>query len=117
MGFLTPILIRNDSAHQIKENSEEFAKRVYDVVCNFRPESLPLAHHCNAMESLGARHADVDRVIVVHGNTWVDLSSEACEIEKTDSVYISYLEDCLKIAKSAVSQLQKKLNELKKENR
>jgi hypothetical protein len=142
MGYLTPILIRNDSLGIIQD-SPETLKKIISACQNPDEGSLSLHYwtkppwwkfwekpkrmmsgDCNPMESLGTRHADISRVIVVSGNTWIDLSGEIWKHgnypnkeHREDETHFNYIVSCIKIAKETIKQLEtilKNTNILKK---
>jgi len=112
MGYLTPVLIRNDSLCSIKKNKDEAIEELIKASSSNKTMSHCVGCCANAMESPGTRHADINRVLVVHGNSWVDLSDNKWELERNDKVFIDYLRACVEIAERDVKLLKKKLKEL-----
>lgn len=71
MGYLTPILIRNDDANELLNNKmqKQICEKIYNATCDRHPQSIAFNYPkggvaCNAIESLGNAHADEQRVIV-----------------------------------------------------
>lgn len=113
MGFLTPILFRNDSVDHLKRHAEETMEQIFDACLDNKPRSLGVKGHCNPMESLGTQHADTARVIVVMGNTWLDISDIAYGNREKNSI-TNHEEGCFNIAADVIKRLRKKIKEWKK---
>jgi len=113
MGYLTPILIRNDSAHMLRDGKlqKQICKKLYYATVEYEASSISINYpgggvNINPIETLGTAHADVRRVIVISGNDWIDLSREAYkyDVEPTE-----YLRECLRIAERDVKTLKKRI--------
>jgi len=102
MGFLTPVLLYNDSIHELPEDPH-FPRRLYSAVMSGKDEDvfvrsyrptwfdkllkvfglyrMPKEHEWQGTSSfaqvLRSKHADDARVLVVYGNTWFDISDHA----------------------------------------
>lgn len=121
MGFLTPILFRNDSIHVLKNKKMQgqICEKIFSACCNREKRDIAFHHpeggiEVNPVISLGCKHADEQRTIVVFGNTWIDLSEQAWG--KLDSNHLDYLKDCIKIAKQDLAKLTKKIKALENGN-
>jgi len=95
MGFLTPILIHNDCVHIFKNKKlqKEICEKIYYACLLNKEKNISIAGYCNYIKSLGYKHADNSRVIVVHGNTWKDVTRESYKgigIDRIDDGYIEY---------------------------
>ena len=117
MGFLTPILIRNDAVHLFKDKKmqKQICEKLFYATCEREAGHISLHHpkggiDINPIETLGTRHADVQRVIVISGNGWVDLSEEVYGLSRTVQMSesnLNYLKGCLRIAQRDITQLKK----------
>lgn len=113
MGFLTPILVRNDGVSELEKYPEEAAQKILYASMEHQPQSITVGHHVNVMKSLGTAHADVPRTIVVYGNTWLDLDQAIRDLQETN-VPVSYVKNCLDQARSAIKRLEKALKKVEK---
>jgi hypothetical protein len=143
MGYLTPMLFRNDDIHMLKEDPEALDK-IYSACQTPRPTDISLQGNfrrkpwwafwkkkewgCScggAVESLGTRHADENRVIVVYGNTWSDISFEYVNRKfnkfdptvRMDKIMLDYLETCANIALDDAMALKKYITDYRKEHK
>lgn len=99
MGYLTPVLLYNDTAHMMKEDPY-FTKRLYSACAGdkssdvsarsyketFFDKVLAFFHlyrlpdpkkwqgSADCAQVLRSKHADEPRLILIWGNTWKDLS-------------------------------------------
>ena len=121
MGMLTPFLFRNDSIDALKNKKMQsrICEDIYDASME-RKSSIISFHYpkggidVNPIECLGTKHTDEQRTIVVSGNSWIDLSTEAWgDLTRTDDIFIKYLKSCLKTAQQDITRLKNKLKELK----
>ena len=143
MGYLTPILLRNDDIHLLKEDPlaldklldacRETKQKDYSLQGNFRRKpwwafwkKKEWGCSCGgAIDSLGTGHADENRVIVVHGNTWSDISREYCarrfsmlgEKPRMDDTMLDYLDTCASIAINDAKSLKKFISDYRKEKK
>lgn len=140
MGYLTPMLFRNDDIHLLKEDPEALDK-IYSACQNTKPVDMSLQGNfrrkpwwafwkkkewgCScggAIDSLGTAHADQKRVIVVYGNTWSDITHEYVirkfgilgEKPRMDDIMLDYLESCANIAYDDAKDLKKFISEYRK---
>lgn len=108
MGMLTPILIRNDWLEDIKNHPEEFVNEILRAANTGHSTSLMNG----AALSLGYNHSSHDRVLVVIGNTWIDLMASFHQVESDCSaIKINFLFQCIKIVKEAIRSINKKIKE------
>jgi len=131
MGYLTPLLFRNDSLDMLKKDPDTLNK-IESACHSLEKSAISLVSYskspwwkfwkkqenkgicCNPIESLGTRHADDSRVIVIYGNSWIDLYDEIWKHEKgsieldhkIDKTHMSYLKKCIKIAKDTIKCLE-----------
>ncbi len=108
MGFLTPILIRNDSVDLLRENAQEAMNQIFDACMQREEDYFGVGNHANPIESLGTAHADEWRVIVVKGNSWIDLSRIAFS---KDNKLTDYTKSCFDCAAQIVKILRKKIKD------
>ena len=133
MGYLTPILFRNDSGHMLNKSPDEVIQAIKRAMMShedksysvryvrkrkwyqfWKPKKTVTGVDCNPIEALGTRHADQDSVIVLSGNTWIDLSKlRYGSWDRNDATYIKYVEDCIKIAQRHLTDLKKVVKERK----
>lgn len=116
MGFLTPILVYNDYIHILenKKLQKKICEEIYSVCLQNKEQDIIITN----MKSLGCRHADHSRVIIVHGNTWKDITKESYkEINRIDDGYIEYLEECKRIIESDLDSLKSRIKQLKQRNK
>jgi hypothetical protein len=108
MGFLTPVLIRNDALDLIKDPkySQKFCDDLFSACCERNPSTISIAGFCNPVEVLGCKHADEPRLIVVKGNTMVELNPYKLPHRKND-----FYENCANFAKKEASDFLKKYKE------
>ena len=81
MGYLTPILIDNDAFSFAKENADEVVNALNNAVSSKNEKKL-FSNGRDFVHSLGTRHSNSTRVIVVHGGTWVDITRYLYEFYK-----------------------------------
>lgn len=124
MGYLTPFLVHNDAAHMLLKDPK-LGEKLYNATQSFKDEDILLqsfkknpwwkfwkkrnvegAYH-GYLECLSTAHADTDRVIVIHGNSWIDLTNAK------DRGYI-YFEECLNVADREVKRLKKSISGITK---
>jgi hypothetical protein len=129
MGYLTPILFRNDYIHELVSDPEQLAKIVHDASVSsvsksygfvakkknedrrwwqfWKSKTTTSGILANPVKALKSKHADSNRVILVNGNSWIDLSEY---IHSTKwRVSEEYIEEAVKIAQRHVSELKKVL--------
>ena len=116
MGFLTPILVRNDAIDFLLQNPLKTLRQIETACLHREARSLPVGTSCNPMESLGTRHADTARVIVIMGNTWLDISDIAYGNREKDSI-TNHEEGCFNIAADVIKRLRKKIKEWKEDGK
>jgi len=143
MGYLTPMLFRNDDIHLLKEDPQALEK-ILDACNDTKPKEYSLQGNfrrkpwwafwkkkewgCScgqAIDSLGTAHADQNRVIVVYGNTWSDITHEYMirkygildEKPRMDDTMLDYLESCADIAYRDAKDLKKFISECRKEKK
>ena len=99
MGLLTPILVRNDELNQLTDNEERTVLDIYSMACN------PHRMRSTGLVSVGYSHADHDRVLIVSGNTMIDVGriDEKCSAESIKSR--------IKILSSEVRRMKRALKE------
>lgn len=113
MGLLTPILIRNDCLSDIKRNRIEVTREIVYACQDVKKGGLLFG-----MESLGCRHADQDRLIVISGNGWVDLSEEnSMGVTRTDEIWTKNLEEQIRFTHDVLKELKKKIEVINKRRR
>lgn len=119
MGFLTPFLFRNDSIHELKNKkiAKQIVEKIIESCSQHKPHSLSTNYpngggSCNAVECLGTGHMDESRLILIYGNTWLDLSRETYELSKSHDVHKKFLKDAAKIAERELKLLKKALKNL-----
>lgn len=145
MGYLTPILIRNDDLDLLKEDPQAIDK-IYSACIADTEHSISLQRYrtrkhwwqfwkprvsknwCSssgdAINSLGPQHADANRVLVVYGNTWCDIDQEYFKRKynhnnepiRNDKIMLDYLESCADIAAQSAKSLKKYITEYRKEH-
>jgi hypothetical protein len=110
MGNLTPILIYNDFAHIFnnKKLRKEICEELYYALCDSRQKNINISDNGH-MKSLGYGHADSPRVIVIYGNTWMDIEKLK---DRNDDVYKQYLKDCLEVLKEKTKRFEDKIKEV-----
>lgn len=101
MGFLTPVLIRNDALSDLEDKS--FLARLIAACVNRKSQSISAYSFSNAVECLGTRHADEPRLLVVKGNTMIEISSY-------DEAHLSseFYKECAKFAKTEANSFLKR---------
>ena len=104
MGYVTPILIRNDGLHDITNNPKEFVSNLYDIIQHGEDASIPVGGFANVAEVLRTKHADTRRVLLVTGNTMFDIGN----IPQRDTLRDYFLSE-IKIAKSLISYCESEL--------
>lgn len=127
MGYLTPILFRNDSGQMLDKSPEEVIDAIREAMSSHEDKSYGVRYYrtrkwyqfwklkktvtgidCNPIEALSTRHADQSSVIVFYGNSWIDLSKLLYSTWTRDSeTYIKYVEDCIKLAQNHLTDLKK----------
>lgn len=131
MGYLTPILFRNDSASTIRDNPDQVANAIYFAMNNEKGSHYPIYSYAprkwwqfwrdpkrttgvnvNPIEALGTRHADQTSVILFHGNGWIDLS-EFIYKKNWGSMTIDQLEKYVKISQEHLTQIKRVIKERK----
>lgn len=132
MGYLTPILFRNDSAQMLSKEPEQVIAIIKKAMSNHKDQTYAIHYRkprkwwqfwkkqewsgvdVNPIEALRTRHADENSVIVFYGNTWVDLSQLIYgKWEKDSETYLKYVEDCVKLAQSHLTDLKRVIKEKK----
>ena len=115
MGYLTPILIHNDDLDQIRENPQQLIDAIQKACNSFQPMDHGIGRSANAIESLSAEHADFDRVIIISGNTWIDVTRESYkETEAINEkltlrpVWKSIYANAIKLLKTTTKRLEQK---------
>lgn len=143
MGYLTPMLFRNDDIHMLDQDPDTLDK-IYSACQIQQHTDISLLGNwrrkpwwafwkkkewgcsCgNAIDSLGTRHADENRVIVVYRNTWADITHEynirrftmLKEKPRMDGIMLDYLESCANIAYKDAKDLKKFISEYRKEQK
>lgn len=108
MGFLTPVLIRNDALDLIRNPKyvQEFCDDLFNACLEREQSTVSIAGFCNPVEVLGCKHADEPRLIVVNGNTMVELNPY--RLPKRGSAF--YME-CAKFARKEAADFLKKYKE------
>ena len=114
MGFLTPILIRNDCLHFFKDKKlrKEICDKIHNACLRNYEQSIPISNHCNAIESLGSEHADCVRVIIIIGNSWIDIRDDIWNNKREDEDYINYLKNYSNILKDKLKDIKDKIKKL-----
>jgi hypothetical protein len=103
MGYLTPILIRNDALNTIQEHSEEFVQGIKNKMDN--GGELPLGNYCNPVEIFKTEHMDIPRVFIVNGNTMFEVKSNLKNKEFAKDFY----KQSIKIAKQIIKDCEREL--------
>jgi hypothetical protein len=133
MGFLTPILFRNDSADILEQEPEQVVQAIISAMNNTRERNKSFSIrstskrkwyqlwkpkrsfagtvHANPIEALKTRHAETTSLFLFRGNTWTDLTEYIYNRDETD---LEYIETSVKIAQKHLNEL-KKIVKLKKE--
>lgn len=129
MGYLTPILFRNDHADLLDNEPEQVIATIKVAMQAYIAQSYPIIEYrkpkwyqflkkkdwfginTNPIEALSPKHSSDNSTIVIHGNTWIDLT--AVKYNGLDDQNFSYLEDCLKIAQKDITALKKMIKEAK----
>lgn len=122
MGYLTPILLYNDTIHEMKEDPT-FTKKLYDAAISGKDDLDVFYQVGNGSGScaqvLRAKHADDSRTLVVWGNTWWDLSDYAWRDDEALRKYfnsrmpdVNTLKTLVRIAKQDIKQIEKKIKEM-----
>jgi len=101
MGMLTPVLIRNDDLGEI-EDDKSFIKRLVYACLLTKKQSISALGCCNAVECMGTKHADVSRLLVVRGNTMMELNPYS------DKDVSEFELECAKFAKKEANEIIKK---------
>ncbi len=103
MGYLTPILIRNDALQTIIENPKKFV----DGITNKMHEggTLSLGNHANPVEVFKTKHMDIPRVFIVNGNTMFEVKPN---LENKESARDFYKKS-FKIAKQIIKNCEREL--------
>lgn len=131
MGFLTPIMFHNDALHAFKKDPEQVMEIISKACREHKAKSYGFttydkpkwwqfwkkkmfrSSYANYIKSLGTAHADVNRVVVITGNSWVDLTSSTYQEE----VNLDYIEKCLKIAQSQITQIKREVKTLREQEK
>jgi len=116
MGYLTPILIHNDDLDQIIKNPQQLIDAIQKACNSFQPMDHGIGNCANVIESLPTEHADFDRVIVISGNTWMDVTRESYKEAETINekltlrpVWKSIYANAIKLLKATTKRLEQKL--------
>jgi hypothetical protein len=103
MGYLTPILIRNDALNTIQEHSEKFVEGIINKM--YEGGELPLGNHCNPVEVFQTQHMDIPRVFIVNSNTMFEVNSNLKNKEFAKDFYLQ----SIKIAKQIIKDCEREL--------
>ena len=103
MGYLTTVLIRNDSFSTIREHSNEFVEGIYNKM--HEGGTLPLGNYCNPVEIFKTEHMDIPRVFIVNGNTMFEVKSNLKNKEFAKDFYLQ----SIKIAKQIIKDCEREL--------
>lgn len=130
MGYLTPILISNDDLDIIENHPEQIKNIVLDASRDSKAKSFSLykkikkkfgfgekiaSVSSNSISSLGTSHSSSKRLIAISGGTWVDLSRLIHdEWAREDETYIKYIEECIKVSQTHLTELKSVLKEKKR---
>ncbi len=107
MGMLTPLLIRNDALHLMRENPKEFVENITDMISRYEDGSVSCGNHGNAAEILHTQHADIPRLIMVAGNTMIEFNRP----ERSHEFYTRCIKDAKRILKQYEAELKALDNE------
>lgn len=105
MGYLTQILIRNDSLQTIEKYSKEFVEGIIEKM--HEGGDLPLGNECNPVKIFQTKHADVPRVFIVNGNTMFEVNNNLKNKEFAKNFY----KQSIKIAKQIIKECEKNLSD------
>ena len=114
MGYLTPLLIRNDSIEDIRNHPQETIEQIIRAIQQPEPYTLQIGSFYNPIESLGSRHADISRTVVIGGNHWQELSNPLLSVEDIQNMQehqLDYLKKNVKLAETHIEKLKKKIKE------
>jgi len=99
MGFITTIIFHNDAYEEIESHPKEVVQNILEAMNSHEDNSFSIGDHCNPMKSMGASHADVNRLFLQHGNTLFELGSKKAPSGKYKKELIKIAEDILKYYK------------------
>lgn len=133
MRYLTPILVRNDCLNSLKKEPTQVVDGIINASLSNEEQNISIHYRqqrkwwqfwkskrivsgmdLNPMYSLGCRHADTDRLILISGNTWIDLSTYAFSTERRIKAKQDFLRDSIKIAQRHLAELKKRVETLEK---
>jgi hypothetical protein len=106
MGFLTTIMFRNDSWNIIRDNPRKVVENILDAMQNHEARHYGIDYDCNLMESVGASHADVNRLFLQWGNS-------LCEIGR-NNLSIDTRKKMLKVIKKMISDEEREIKRVEK---
>jgi hypothetical protein len=110
MGFLTPVLIRNDAIDMIKDPkySKQFCEDLFRSCIERKPSDISIGGFANPVEVMGCKHANEPRLLVVMGNTMVEINPYDDESVSKKS---DFMLECAKFARKESSDFIKKMKE------
>jgi len=106
--MVTPILIRNDYLHEIEKDPVRTARRISDAARDCGREDE------HGMVSVGYDHADMPRLLVVLGNTMLDVS----RVYTTSDIrcrHENYTRECIAFLRAEARRLGKIIREMEGE--
>lgn len=121
MGYLTTVMLRNDCAHNFREDPKQLGERILDGMdrANREHKSVDAAFvvgkgiNCNPIEVQPSRHADDHQVYVHYGNTVFNINPWCEDFKELVGRNPDCAESFVKVAERMVKECKAKIKESK----
>lgn len=82
MGYLTTFTVYNDGIDCIRNNSDDFAKKIITAMECGNPSEIPIGNFANLIRVQKCRHADDNTIYIHMGNTVFEMNPNSQETKK-----------------------------------
>lgn len=111
MGYLTTFTIYNDGSHLLEENSELFAKKVYEATSNSSVSEIGIGNFVNLIRAQKPRHADSHTIYIHMGNLVFEMNPYSDDTKKIARINPKFFEKALNYLELQVSELKTMIKE------
>lgn len=107
MGYMTPILILNDALENVKENPTQVVDNILKGMEMYdHSKEFSIGNHTNPMQVLRPHHANIPKMILSHGNQFMELG-RGNQVKNID-----YRKKMLERAKQILEEEERSIQEL-----
>ena len=115
MGFLTTLMIRNDTMEAIRQDPEGFSKKLLEVIdeayASQEPIDLSFKNYCNMATVHPSSHADVSQLYLHTGNGLINICPYSNDFKHMLSKNTNFLKRSIQIAQNLITEAKKQIKE------